>query len=72
MNFGEKDYAINEGETLESGFTLELRSIQNPVTITIYPVSLTNAVNNFDFNATDFLPMIGEVVDAMEGKSFYY
>ena len=66
MNFEEGDYSIMEGES-GNIFQLQLRRIQNPIVINLYPVNFTVARNMLGANFPIFLPDDPQVVGAMEG-----
>lgn len=67
INFREADYSIEEGHN-DSIIILQLRRIQNPFTVEIYPVSFKTALEKFNFSASKFLPIGAGVDEAMEGE----
>ena len=68
INFREADYSITEGQ-MNSAIVLQLRSIQNPFTVEIYPVSIETASTHFDFGVDMFIQLEDTTVEATEGKS---
>ena len=67
INFREADYSIEEGHN-DSTIMLQLRRIQNPFTVEIFPVSFKTALEKFNFSASKFLPIGDGVDEAMEGE----
>ena len=66
LNIEEADYSVIEGETENTVIKLQFRRTQNPFTVTVYPVNITQA--NKRFNVGSFFT--GEIVDdAMEGEN---
>ena len=66
VNIEEADYSVIEGEAENTVIKLQFRRTQNPFTVTVYPVNITQA--NKQFNVGNFFT--GEVVDdAMEGEN---
>ena len=54
---------------MNSAIVLQLRSIQNPFTVEIYPVSIETAFTHFDFDVDMFIQLEDTTVEATEGKS---
>ena len=54
---------------MNSAIVLQLRSIQNPFTVEIYPVSIETAFTHFDFDVDMFIQLEDTTVEATEGKA---
>ena len=67
INFRQSDYIVNEGDQ-EDLIVLWLSEVQNSFTVTLYPVSITEARDPAGFNVSDFVASVPEDAQATPGK----
>ena len=67
INFQESDYVVNEGDQ-QGSITLQLREVQNSFTMTLHPVSITDARNPTGFNMSAFITSVTADIQATPGK----
>ena len=65
ISFVEPQYSIREGEALSPVLRLQFRETQNPLTVTLYPVSITTAKTEFEVE--DFI-MSSDIDEATAGE----
>ena len=56
INFEEADYSITEGDPWPPTIRLQFRKTQNPFTMTVFSVSITEAIDPAGFNGSAFIP----------------
>ena len=69
INFQESDYVVNENDE-QGSIILHLREVQNSFTVTLYPVSITEARDPAGFNVSDFVASVPIDAQATPGKRF--
>ena len=67
INFQESYYIVNEGDRGGS-IILRLKEVQNSFTMTLHPVSITEARNVSHFNVSAFVVSVPPEVEATPGK----
>ena len=67
INFRESDYSFNEGDQ-ESSIILQLREVQYSFTVTLHPVSITEARDPAGFNVSAFVGPVPADAQAKPGK----
>lgn len=69
INFREADYSFTEGSPDRPRIELQFRQAQNPFTVTLYPVSITEALDPAGFNTSAFISAedISEATPGMGG-----
>ena len=67
INFQETDYVVNEGD-LQGSIILRLRETQNPFTVTLHPVTITEARDPAGFNLSLFIAAVPADAQATQGK----
>ena len=67
INFQESDYVVNEGDQ-QGSIVLRLREVQNSFTLTLYPVSITEARDPAGFNVSLFITAVPADAHATPGK----
>ena len=67
INFRETDSVVNEGD-LQGSIILRLRETQNPFTMTLHPVTITEARDPAGFNVSLFVAAIPPDAQATPGK----
>ena len=68
ISFQESDYIFNEGDK-DGSIVLQLSEVQNSFTMTLYPVSITEARDPAGrFNVGDFIASVTEDAQATPGK----
>lgn len=67
INFGESDYSIMEGSPDRPRILFQFRRTQNPFTVTLHPVSITEALDPAGFSASDFISA-EDISEATPGK----
>ena len=67
INFQELDYVVSEGDQ-EGLIVLRLREVQNSFTLTLHPVTITEALNPAGFNLSDFVTPVPADAQATPGK----
>ena len=67
INFQKSDYIVNEDDSGGS-IILQLREVQNSFTVTLYPVSITEARNARRFNVSAFVVSVPPEAEATPGK----
>ena len=67
INFQKSDYIVNEGDRGGS-IILQLREVQNSFTVTLYPVTITEARNASRFNVSAFVASVPAEAEATPGK----
>ena len=55
INIEEFDYLVQEDEASNPVIRLQFRRTQNPFTMTIFPVSISDLDQRFNFTAEDFI-----------------
>ena len=67
INFRETDYVVNEGD--KGGLIiLRLRETQNPFTVTLHPVTITEARDPAGINVSLFVAAVPADAQATAGK----
>ena len=68
INFQKPDYVVNEGNQ-QGSITLRLREVQNSFTLTLYPVSITEARDPAGrFNMSTFITSVPVDAEATPGR----
>ena len=68
INFQEPDYVVNEDDQ-QGSITLQLREVQNSFTVTLYPVSISEARDSAGrFNVSTFITSVPVNAEATLGK----
>ena len=67
INFRETDSVVNEGDQ-QGSIILRLRETQNPFTVTLHPVTITEARDPDGFNVSLFIADVPEDAQATPGK----
>ena len=67
INFQKSHYMVNEGDRRVS-IILQLREAQNPFTMTLHLVSITEARNASHFNVSAFVTSVPTEAKATPGK----
>ena len=67
INFQESDYVVNEGDK-QGSIILQLREVQNSFTLTLYPVTITEARDPDSFNVTTYIGSVFADPEATPGK----
>ena len=70
INFQKSDYIVNEGDRRGS-IILQLKEVQNSFTMTLHPVSITEARNASHFNVSAFVASVAAEAEATPGKEVY-
>ena len=55
INIEETDYFVREGEILSTEMRLQLRGTQSPFTVTLYPISISEAISQFNLQCWIFI-----------------
>ena len=55
INFEEEDYSITEGDPWPPTIRLQFRRTQNPFTMTLFSVTITEAIDPAGFNGSAFI-----------------
>ena len=56
INFEEPAYRLREGDPQLPPIRLLFRRTQSPITVSLFPVSITEAIDPAGFNMGDFIP----------------
>lgn len=67
INFREADYSFTEGSPDRPRIELQFRQAQDPFTVTLYPVSITEALDPAGFNTSAFISA-EDISEATPGK----
>ena len=67
INFGESDYIVNEGDQ-QGSIILLFREAQNSFTMTLHPVTITEARDPAGFNVSGFVAAVPDDAQATPGK----
>ena len=68
INFDQPEYSFTEGEAVIQAIKVQFRRTQVPFTLTLYPVSYTEAVENFQVNNFIIEPPQRELEMATAGE----